>query len=103
MQRIALSLLVCLALAACGDGSKPKQSAAKPIRMACRTIDEAAMKAQDIQQRLAEAQKAGTITKDEYAAHNSTLSDGFRAWSERQDLPGYCAALQRIVADTGFQ
>jgi hypothetical protein len=106
MVRHILSLLVLsLVLAACGDSGKPKQSAgaSKPVRMACRTIDEAAMKAQDITRKLAEGRKAGTITQDEYVAYTNTVSDGLSAWAERQDLRAYCAALQRVVTDASFQ
>ena len=104
MNRIALSILAAFALAACGE-STPKQSAgtSKPVRMACRTIDEAGMKAQDIQRKLAEARKQGTINQDEYVAYNNTVGEGLRAWSERQDLRAYCAALQRVVTDAGMQ
>ncbi len=104
MTRIALSILAALALAACGE-SAPKQSAgtSKPVRMACRTPDEAGMKAQDITRKLAEARKNTTITQDEYVAFNNTMSDGFRTWAERQDLRAYCATLQRVVTDAGLQ
>jgi hypothetical protein len=97
-------LIAALALAACGD-SAPKQSAgsSKPVRMACRTIDEAAMKAQDITRKLAEGRKQGTISQDEYTAYTSTVSDGLSAWAERQDLRAYCAALQRVVTDAGLK
>ena len=104
MNRIALSMLATFALAACGE-STPKQSAgtSKPVRMACRTIDEAGMKAQDIQRKLAEGRKQGTINQDEYVAYNNTVGEGLSAWSERQDLHAYCAALQRVVTDAGMQ
>lgn len=94
-----------LALAGCGDSGKPKQSAgsSKPVRMACRTIDEAAMKAQDITRKLAEGRKQGTITQDEYIGYTNTVSDGLSAWAERQDLRAYCAALQRVVTDANLQ
>ena len=103
MTRIALGILAAIALAACGE-STPKQSAgaSKPVRMACRTPDEAGMKAQDITRKLAEARKSGTITQDQYVAFNNTMSDGFRTWAERQDLRAYCAALQRVVTDAGL-
>jgi hypothetical protein len=104
-MRNALPLLVTgLALAACGDQA-PKQSAgaSKPIHMACTTPDQAGQKAQDITRKLAEARKQGTITQDEYVAYTTTMSDGFRAWAERQDLKSYCATLQRIVTDSGLQ
>jgi hypothetical protein len=106
MVRHSLSLLVLgLALAACGDSGKPKQSAgdSKPVRMACRTIDEAAMKAQDVTRKLAEGRKAGTLTQDEYIAYTNAVSDGLSAWAERQDLRAYCAALQRVVTDASLQ
>ncbi len=104
MNRIALIILTCLALAACGE-STPKQSAgaSKPVRMACRTPDEAGMKAQDITRKLAEARKQGTISQDEYVGYNNTMSDGFRNWAERQDLRAYCATLQTIVTDAGLK
>jgi hypothetical protein len=105
MQRIALSFLALLALAACGDSGKPKQSSgdSKPIRLACTTPEQAGLKASDIQRKLAEARKAGGITQDQYIAYNNTVGEGLRAWAERQDLKAYCAALQRVVADSGLQ
>jgi|CXWL01.1.fsa_nt_gi hypothetical protein len=104
MTRIALSIVAALALVACGE-STPKQSAgaSKPVRMACRTPDEAGMKAQDITRKLAEARKNGTISQDQYVAFNNMMSDGFRTWAERQDLRVYCAALQRVVTDASLQ
>lgn len=104
MNRIALGLLTAFALAACGE-STPKQSAgsSKPVRMACRTPDEAGLKAQDITRKLAEARKNGTITPDQYVGFNNTMSDGFRTWAERQDLRAYCATLQRVVTDANLQ
>jgi hypothetical protein len=104
-MRNALTLLIAaLALAACGDPA-PKQSAgaSKPIRMACTTPEQAGAKAQDITRKLAEARKAGTISQDEYVAYTSTLSDGLRAWAERQDLKAYCSTLERVVTDAGLQ
>jgi hypothetical protein len=106
MVRQTLCLLVLsVAFAACGDSGKPKQSAgsSKPVRMACRTIDEAAMKAQDVTRKLAEGRKQGTITQDEFIAYTNTVSDGLGAWAQRQDLKAYCAALQRVVTDAGLQ
>jgi hypothetical protein len=105
VRHTLLLAALCLALAGCGDSGKPKQSAgtSKPVRMACRTIDEAAMKAQDITRKLAEGRKQGTITQDEYIAYTNTVSDGLSAWAERQDLRGYCAALQRVVTDAGLK
>lgn len=104
MYRIVICTLSALTLSACGD-SAPKQSAgaSKPVRMACRTPDEAGMKAQDITRKLAEARKAGTISQDEYVAYNNTMSDGLRIWAERQDLRAYCATLQRVVIDASLQ
>lgn len=104
MNRIALGVLAALALVACGE-STPKQSAgaSKPVRMACRTPDEAGMKAQDITRKLAEARKNGTISQDQYVAFNNTMSDGFRTWAERQDLRAYCTTLQSIVTDASLQ
>jgi Tfp pilus assembly protein PilP len=105
VRHTLLLAALCLALAGCGDSGKPKQSAgtSKPVRMACRTIDEAAMKAQDITRKLAEGRKQGTITQDEYIAYTNTVSDGLSAWAERQDLRAYCAALQRVVTDASLQ
>lgn len=105
MVRHVSILIACLALAACGDSSPPKPTAgsSKPVRMACRTIDEAAMKAQDVTRKLAEGRKAGTLTQDEYIAYTNTVSDGLSAWAERQDLRAYCAALQRVVTDAAFK
>ncbi|MFM9864721.1 MAG: hypothetical protein ACKVRO_14055 [Micropepsaceae bacterium] len=104
MYRTVIIIVSALALASCGD-STPKQSAgaSKPVRMACRTPDEAGMKAQDITRKLAEARKAGTISQDEYVAFNNTMSDGLRTWAERQDLRAYCATLQRVVTDASLQ
>jgi Tfp pilus assembly protein PilP len=105
MVRHVSLFIACLALAACGDSSPPKPTAgsSKPVRMACRTIDEAAMKAQDVTRKLAEGRKAGTLSQDEYIAYTNTVSDGLSAWAERQDLRAYCAALQRVVTDAAFQ
>lgn len=105
MVRHVSILIASLTLVACGDSSPPKPTAgsSKPVRMACRTIDEAAMKAQDVTRKLAEGRKAGTLTQDEYVAYTNTVSDGLSAWAERQDLRAYCAALQRVVTDAAFQ
>jgi hypothetical protein len=99
-----LALLAALALTACGD-STPKQSAgaSPPIRVACTTPEQAGQKAQDITRKLVEARKQGAITQDEYVAFNSTMSNGFRAWAERQDLKAYCATLDRIATDAELE
>ena len=100
-----LLLAAALALTAC-DESAPKQQSAgasPPIRLACTTPDQAGQKAQDVTRKLLEARQKGVITQDEYVAFNMTMSGGFRAWAEQQDLKSYCAALDRIVADAGLE
>lgn len=104
MRHLTAIIVTALALAACGD-TTPKQSAgsSKPIRMACTTPEQAGFKAQDITRKLAEARKAGTISQDEYVAYTNTIGEGMAAWSERQDLRAYCAALARVVQDASLQ
>lgn len=100
MTRIkALGFLLALALAACGD-STPKSP---PIRMVCTTPEQAGLKAQDITRKLVEARKDGAITQDQYVAFSITLSDGFAAWGETQNLASYCATLQRVVTDAALR
>jgi len=70
--------------------------------MACATPEQAGAKAQDITRKLVEARKAGTITQDQYVAFNTTMSNALLAWSEKQDLKAYCAALDRIAADASL-
>ncbi|MBP6011441.1 MAG: hypothetical protein KBA31_04360 [Alphaproteobacteria bacterium] len=104
MKRFSVLIAACLALAAC-DNSQPKQPAAgqsPPVRTACTTPEQAGLKAQDITNKLVEARKQGKITPDQYVVFNNTMSDGFRAWAERQDLKAYCAALNRVVTDAGL-
>ena len=98
-----LALLACVALAAC-DNSQPKQAAGPtpPARAACTTPEQAGLKAQDITHKLVEARKQGKITPEQYASLNNTMSEGFRAWAERQDLKAYCGALSRVATDAGF-
>lgn len=103
MIRIAFLTLAMFVLAACGESTPKSAGTSKPVRMACRTIDEAGMKAGDIQRKLAEARKQGTITQDEYVAYNNTVGEGLSAWAERQDLRAYCAALQRVVTDASLK
>ncbi len=106
MRRVRYVLLfAALALAGCGDSTPRRQSAgaSKPVRVACTTPDQAGQKARDVTRKLAEARKQGTITQDEFVAYNTTLSDGFIAWSERQDLNAYCATLHRIVVDAALE
>lgn len=104
MKRFCVLIAACLAMAAC-DNSQPKQPAAgqsPPVRTACTTPEQAGLKAQDITHKLVEARKQGKITPDQYVVFNNTMSDGFRAWAERQDLKAYCAALNRVVTDAGL-
>ena len=104
MKRFSVPIAAaCLALAAC-DNSQPKQSAGQspPVRAACTTPEQAGLKAQDITRKLVEARKQGKITPEQYASLNNTMSEGFRAWAERQDLKAYCSALSRVATDAGF-
>jgi hypothetical protein len=105
MVRTSIAVLSLLILSACGDSTPPKQSAgaSPPVRMACATPEQAGLKARDVARKLSEARKKGTITQDEYVAYNNTMSGGLRAWSERQDLKAYCAALDRIVRDASLR
>ena len=105
MRRVvALSLVVSVVLAACGDSTPPKSAGTSPpIRMACTTPEQAGLKAQDITRKLVEARKQGTITPEQYTAYNNTFSQGLSAWAETQNLPAYCATLDRIVKDAGLQ
>ena len=103
MKRFSVLLAACFVLAAC-DNSQPKQSAGQspPVRTACTTPEQAGVKAQDITHKLVDARKQGKITPEQYAALNNTMSEGFRAWAERQDLKAYCAALNRVATDAGL-
>lgn len=101
-----LSLIALAVLAGCGESSTPQKPAvaqSPPIRTACTTPEQAGLKASDITRKLIEAKTKGTITQDEYIAHNNAFSQSLRAWSETQNLPNYCAALDRIVQDAGLQ
>ena len=96
----ALISTVLLGLAACDNSAnKASTPASPPVRMACTTPEEAGKKAQDITRKLGEALTAKRITEDDYRALNVTLGNGFQAWSERQDLKAYCAALDKVVKD----
>lgn len=98
---LAAPLLLCLA--ACGDNTPQKSAATSaPIRMACRTKEEAGLKAKDVTRKLVEAKKDGRLTPEQYVAFNNTMSDGLRAWAETENLVAYCATLQRVVADAGL-
>jgi hypothetical protein len=102
--RIGAVLTVFLGLAACGDSAKkPATPPSAPIRMACTTPEEAWHKAEDVTKRLAEAVSAKRISEDDYRGFNATIGSGMRAWSEKQDLKGYCAALEKVVTDAGLQ
>jgi hypothetical protein len=105
MSRIqSFVLLACLAVAGCGDSSQKQASVpSAPVKPACTTPEQAGMKAGDITRKLVEARKAGQITPDQYTALNNTMSNGFRAWAERQDLKAYCAALDKVVTDAGLK
>lgn len=105
VRRAALLSTALLGLAACDNGSnKPPGPPASPaISMACTTPVEAGKKAQDITRKLGEALTAKRITDDDYRALNVTLGSGYQAWSERQDLKAYCAALEKVVNDGGLR
>ena len=108
MSRVkALTILACLALAACGEstpqGRQKSAGASPPMHLACTTPDQAGLKARDVTHKLVEAKKTGKITPDQYNAFNATMGQGLNAWSERQDLVAYCGALDRIVKDAGLQ
>jgi hypothetical protein len=104
MRRV-LVVTACLVLTACGESAPPKQSAgaSAPVRMACTTPQQAGLKAQDVTRKLVEARKQGAITPEQYVAYNNTFSQGLSAWAETQNLPAYCATLDRIVKDAGLQ
>ena len=98
-----ISALV-LALAACGDGSKPPAApTSPPIHTACTTPEQAGQKATDVTKKLAEAVTAKRMSEDDYRVHNATLRAGLRAWGEKRDLKAYCAALEKIVNDAALQ
>ena len=97
-----VALFLFAGLAACGeqaDTSKSGNAVAKapPVRVACRTPEEAGLKAAEITQRLVELRRQGALSAGEYAALNNQMSSGFTAWSERQDLRTYCLTLHRVV------
>lgn len=105
MHRVALlAAFAAASLSACGDSSQ-KTSAAQspPVRLACTTPEQAGAKAADITRKLVEAKKQGTITQDQYLAFNTMMSNGFRAWAERQDLRTYCLTLDQIVKGASLQ
>lgn len=104
IRHVATAVFALTALAACGDASK-KQNAgtSPPVRVACTTPEQAGLKAADITSRLVDQKKAGTISPEQYAALNNTLSQGLQAWSDHQDLKAYCAALDRVVQDAGLR
>jgi hypothetical protein len=107
-MRTLITAAVCLplfALAACGE-SAPQQASSgtsPPMRTACTTPEQAGAKAQDITGKLVEARKTGAITQDQYVAFNTTMSNALLAWSEKQDLKAYCAALTRIATDANLK
>lgn len=101
-SHVFAALVLLAGLTACGeqaDTSKTGNAAAKapPVRVACRTPEEAGLKAAEITQRLVELRRQGALSAEEYAAFNSQMSAGLTAWSERQDLRTYCLTLHRIV------
>lgn len=105
MIKRGLILLAFLMMAGCGDGTPPTKSAgaSPPVRTACTTPEQAGLKAASVTRKLVEAKKTGKITQDQYDAYNNTMGQGLRAWSERDDLVAYCAALNRIVTDAALQ
>jgi hypothetical protein len=103
-----LTAAVCLslpALAGCGESAPPQGSSgtSPPMRTACTTPEQAGVKAQDITHKLVESRKTGAITQDQYVAFNTTMSNALLAWSEKQDLKAYCAALDRIATDADLK
>ena len=101
---LTLFLGLILGLGACGDSGKtPATPPSPPIRMACTTPEEAGHKAEDVTKRLAEALTAKRISEDDFRGYNATIGVGMRAWSEKQDLKGYCAALAKVVSDAGLE
>ena len=95
---------VFLGVAGCGDnGTKPPTPPSPPIHMACTTPEQAGQKAADVTKKLAEAVTAKRISQDDYNAHNATIGTGLRAWSEKQDLKAYCAALDKVVTDAALR
>jgi hypothetical protein len=101
-RHVVTAIAVLTALAACGDSSKKQTTSGPPVLVACTTPEQAGLKAADITRRLVEAKKAGTISAEQYAAYNNTMSTGLQSWSEHQDLRAYCAALDRVVKDAGL-
>jgi len=97
--------LPLLILTACGESTPPQGSSgtSPPMRTACTTPEQAGAKAQDITHKLVEGRKTGTITQDQYVAFNTTMSNALLAWSEKQDLKAYCAALDRIATDANLK
>ena len=90
-------------LAACDNGAKkPTAPAVSPIQMSCANPQEAGIKARDITRRLSEELTAKRISDEDYRGYVATLNSGYNAWGERQDLKGYCAALQKVVSDAAL-
>lgn len=103
-RHVVTAIVLLTALAACGDSSKKQNAGSNPpVHMACTTPEQAGLKATDITRRLVEEKKAGSISADQYTAFNNTMSQGLQAWSDRQDLKSYCAALDRVVQDAGLK
>ena len=96
--------IVLLSLAGCDNSAnKPATPPSPPIHVACTTPEQAGQKAKDITQKLGEAATAKRINDDDYRAYNTTLGMGYQAWSEKQDLKAYCAALDKVVNDAGLK
>lgn len=107
MQRVPLATLtavILLGLTACDNGSnKAAAPPSPPVSMACTTPEEAGKKAQDITRKLGEALSAKRISDDDFRAYTATLGLGLQAWSEKQDLKAYCAALDKVVGDASLR
>lgn len=106
MRRVlpaTLMAMILLGLAACDNGgNKAAAPPSPPVSMACTTPAEAGKKAQDITRKLGEALSAKRISEDDFRAYTATIGLGLQAWSEKQDLKAYCAALEKVVGDAGL-
>ena len=102
--RVAAVSVTVLSLAACDNGAKtPTAAPVSPIHVSCMNPQEAGLKARDITKRLSEELTAKRISDEDYRAYVATLNSGYDAWGERQDLKGYCAALDKVMNDAGLK